>query len=35
MTLRKKVIDYQSQRRSAIDKIATQRAESRENSLKK
>ena len=29
--LRKKVIDFQSQRRSAIDKIATQRASSREN----
>jgi len=29
--LRKKVIDYQSQRRAALDKIATQRAESREN----
>ena len=29
-TLRKKVIDYQSQRRAAIDKIATQRAESRD-----
>ena len=28
-TLRKKVIDYQSQRRSAVDKITTQRAESR------
>ena len=28
--LRKKVIDFQSQRRSAIDKIATQRANSRE-----
>ena len=28
--LRKKVIDFQSQRRTAIDKIATQRAESRE-----
>ena len=28
--LRKKVIDYQSQRRLAIDKITTQRAESRE-----
>ena len=28
--LRKKVIDFQSQRRSAIDKIATQRASSRE-----
>ena len=29
-TLRKKVIDYQSQRRSALDKISTQRAKSRE-----
>ena len=29
--LRKKVIDYQSQRRAALDKIASQRAESREN----
>ena len=28
--LRKKVIDYQSQRRSSLDKIATQRAKSRE-----
>ena len=28
--LRKKVIDFQSQRKSSIDKIATQRAESRE-----
>ena len=28
--LRKKVIDFQSQRRAAIDKIATQRANSRE-----
>jgi len=34
-TLRKKVIDYQSQRRAAIDKIATQRAESREILFKK
>ena len=33
-SLRKKVIDYQSQRRAAIDKIATQRAESRENLIK-
>ena len=33
--LRKKVIDYQSQRRSALDKIATQRAESRETLIKK
>ena len=32
--LRKKVIDYQSQRRSALDKIATQRSESREKLLK-
>ena len=29
-TLRKKVIDYQSQRRTSIDKIATQRSKSRE-----
>ena len=29
-SLRKKVIDYQSQRRSSLDKIATQRANSRE-----
>ena len=28
-TLRKKVIDYQSQRRTSIDKLATQRAEAR------
>ena len=34
-TLRKKVIDYQSQKRSALDKIATQRAESREILIKK
>ena len=33
--LRKKVIDYQSQRRLAMDKIATQRAESREILMKK
>tara|TARA_Y100000590_G_scaffold419517_1_gene521314 strand:+ start:300 stop:824 length:525 start_codon:yes stop_codon:yes gene_type:complete len=33
--LRKKVIDYQSERRSSLDKIATQRAESREKLLKK
>ena len=33
--LRKKVIDYQSQRRAALDKIATQRRESRETLLKK
>ena len=33
--LRKKVIDYQSQRRTAIDKIATQRAKSRETLMKK
>ena len=33
-SLRKKVIDYQSQRRAAIDKIATQRAESREILIK-
>ena len=33
--LRKKVIDYQSQRRSSLDKIATQRAESKETLIKK
>ena len=33
-TLRKKVIDYQSQRRASLDKIATQRAKSREVLLK-
>ena len=33
--LRKKVIDYQSQRRSSLDKIATQRAESREILIEK
>jgi len=33
--LRKKVIDFQSQRRSSIDKIATQRAEMRETLIKK
>ena len=32
--LRKKVIDFQSQRRAAIDKIATQRAESRDTLIK-
>ena len=32
---RKKVIDYQSQRRASLDKIATQRAESREMLIKK
>ena len=32
--LRKKVIDYQSQRRASLDKIATQRAKSREVLLK-
>ena len=34
-TLRKKVIDYQSERRSSLDKIATLRAKSRETLLKK
>ena len=34
-TLRKKVIDYQSQRRMSLDKIATQRAEARETLIKK
>ena len=33
-TLRKKVIDYQSQRRASLDKIATQRAQSRDSLLK-
>ena len=33
-SLRKNVIDYQSQRRAALDKIATQRAKSREALLK-
>ena len=33
--LRKKVIDYQSQRRMSLDKIATQRAEARETLIKK
>ena len=33
--LRKKVIDYQSQRRASLDKIASQRAESREILIKK
>ena len=33
--LRKKVIDFQSQRKSSIDKIATQRAKSREAIMKK
>ena len=33
-TLRKKVIDYRSQRRAAMDKITTQRAESREILIK-
>ena len=34
-SLRKKVIDYQSQRRASIDKIATQRSESRDILFKK
>ena len=34
-TLRKKVIDYQSERRAALDKIATQRADARKTLLKK
>ena len=34
-SLRKKVIDYRSQRRTALDKIATQRAQSRETLIKK
>ena len=33
-SLRKKVIDYQSQRRAALDKITTQRTESRDTLLK-
>jgi len=33
--LRKKVIDYQSQRRAALDKITTLRAKSREELIKK
>ena len=33
-TLRKKVIDYQSQRRAAMDKITSQRAESRATLIK-
>ena len=33
-TLRKKVIDYRSQRRAAIDKITTQRSESRSTLIK-
>ena len=33
--LRKNVIDYQSQRRASLDKIATQRAESKETLLQK
>ena len=33
-SLRKKVIDYKSQRRTAMDKITTQRAESRDTLLK-
>jgi len=34
-TLRKKVIDYQSQRRASLDKIAAQRSEARQKLLKK
>ena len=34
-SLRKKVIDYQSQRRAALDKIATQRIPSKRNSFTK
>ena len=34
-TLRKKNMDFQTQRRSAIDKIATQRAQAREELMKK
>ena len=34
-TLRKKVIDFQSQRRTALDKLTTQRAKARETLIKK
>ena len=34
-SLRKKVIDYQSQRRTSLDKIATQRVKARETLLQK
>ena len=34
-SLRKKVIDYQSQRRAALDKITTQRAKARETLIEK
>ena len=34
-SLRKKVIDYQSQRRASLDKIATQRVKSRETLIQK
>ena len=34
-SLRKKVIDYQSQRRSSLDKIATQRVKARETLVQK
>ena len=34
-SLRKKVIDYQSQRRSSLDKVATQRAQARDELMKK
>ena len=33
--LRKKVIDYQSQRRASLDKITTQRADARQTLLQK
>ena len=33
--LRKKVIDFQSQRRASIDKVATQRAQARDELMKK
>ena len=33
--LRKKVIDYQASRRASVDKISRQRAEARQNLLKK
>ena len=35
VALRKKVIDYQSERSSSLDKIATQRAKARETLMKK
>ena len=35
LIIRKKVIDYQSQRRTSIDKLATQRAEARKIMISK